>query len=71
MARRRLEAAIRAGRAIDEEQSRPSGLFESTEELLTITQNDTDMGVYSLQFSPEGHLLAVGCGNGAIRVSIY
>ncbi|XP_072021530.1 uncharacterized protein [Amphiura filiformis] len=68
MARRRLEAAIRAGRAINEEQNRSSGVFDSAELVLSITQKDSDMGVYSLQFSPEGDLLAVGCGNGAVRV---
>lgn len=68
MARRRLEAAIRAGRAIDNVQKRPEGSFTETEELFTIHLNESDMGVYSLQFSPDGSLLAVGCGNGAIRL---
>ena len=27
-------------------------------------------GIYSLQYSFDGKLLAVGCGNGIIRVSI-
>ena len=71
MARRRLEAAIRAGRAIDDEQNKPVGEFNTAELLLSITQCDSDLGVYSLQFSPDSSMLAVGSGNGAIRVSYH
>ncbi|XP_038065909.1 uncharacterized WD repeat-containing protein all2124-like isoform X1 [Patiria miniata] len=66
MARRRLEAAIRAGRAIDSEQSKPQATFTKLMSLRVIDITDYFSGVYSLQFSHDGDLLAIGCGNGGV-----
>ncbi|XP_071964100.1 uncharacterized protein [Antedon mediterranea] len=63
MARRRLEAAICAGREIEKSGS---GSFSDLKNMLEIKVNEYYMGVYSLQFSLDGGSLAVGCGNGAV-----
>ncbi|XP_071478379.1 uncharacterized protein [Diadema antillarum] len=68
MARRRLEAAIRAGRAIDTEQRKNTGTFTKVKELVTIELGEASMGTYSLQFSHDGEVLAVGTGNGGIQL---
>ncbi|XP_033108088.1 vegetative incompatibility protein HET-E-1-like [Anneissia japonica] len=65
MARRRLEAAIQAGRAIEKSEE---GLFSDLKNSMEIKINEYYMGVYSLQFSLDGSALAVGCGNGAINL---
>ncbi|XP_033631212.1 uncharacterized WD repeat-containing protein all2124-like [Asterias rubens] len=66
MARRRLEAAIRAGRAIDDKEAKTEGVFTKLIPLRDIDITSAFSGVYSLQFSHDGEMLAVGCGNGGV-----
>nr|XP_054762705.1 uncharacterized WD repeat-containing protein alr2800-like [Lytechinus pictus] len=68
MARRRLEMAIRTGRAIDSEQKKSAGVFTKVQELISIQLDEAAMGTYSLQFSHDGDSLAVGTGNGGIKL---
>ena len=68
MARRRLEAAIRAGRAIDDKEAKTEGVFTKLIPLRDIDITSAFSGVYSLQFSHDGEMLAVGCGNGGVLV---
>ncbi|KAJ8037548.1 Guanine nucleotide-binding protein subunit beta-5b [Holothuria leucospilota] len=66
MARRRLEAAIRAGKEIDSQQKRENESFRKISESHSVSLDEKMMGVYSLQFSLDSTQLAVGCGNGGI-----
>ncbi|XP_064608656.1 uncharacterized WD repeat-containing protein all2124-like [Liolophura sinensis] len=67
MSRRRLESAIQAGKAIDEGKSWPDK-FEKVQEINQIKILDEKQGVFSLQFSYDGELLAIGYGNGAVEL---
>lgn len=64
--RRRLEDALQVGREIDSQKPSDSSLNGVTE-IREVDFGDI-VGVYSLNFSSDGKLLAVGCGNGAIQV---
>ncbi|XP_070581068.1 uncharacterized protein [Ptychodera flava] len=69
MARRRLEAAIQAGKAIDSEHSKSKGTFTTVKSLHGLKLSELSSGIYSLQFSLDSDLLAVGLGDGG--VSLY
>ena len=44
--------------------------YSKLEDYKTITSEEEIDGVYSLQYSPDGSVLAVGSGNEAMRVRI-
>lgn len=63
MARRRLEHALMAGQTIAEGK-----MFTKMSVDHTIMLENEAGGIYSLQYSFDGKFLAVGCGNGTIRL---
>ncbi|XP_078690788.1 periodic tryptophan protein 2 homolog [Branchiostoma floridae x Branchiostoma belcheri] len=65
MARRRLEAALDAGREISSPELDP---FSKLSVLSHIPVQRELAGAYSLQFSLTGNQLAVGFGNGAVQL---
>lgn len=66
MSRRRLEAAILAGQQIEQGQSWPQQ-FTRLQIIKEVPFDIEALGpVYSLQYSYDGEILAVGFGNGAI-----
>ncbi|XP_052786380.1 uncharacterized protein LOC128221815 [Mya arenaria] len=67
MARRRLESALEAGQTIDQGKSYPSRFTKVNVDFDIKLEPEVD-GVFSLQYSFDGRLLAVGCGNGTIRL---
>ncbi|KAL4239912.1 hypothetical protein ACF0H5_000711 [Mactra antiquata] len=67
MARRRLEAAIQAGQTIAKGKSYPEHFSCISVDHDIKLEHEVD-GVYSLQYSFDGKFLAVGCGNGTIRL---
>ncbi|CAH1794755.1 unnamed protein product [Owenia fusiformis] len=67
MARRRLETAIQAGKAIEQGKQWPEE-FTKLEVLKELKFDYDRDGVYCLQFSLDSEQLAVGFGNGGIQV---
>ncbi|KAH3872444.1 uncharacterized protein LOC127868775 isoform X3 [Dreissena polymorpha] len=67
MARRRLELAIQAGQSIAKGKEYPEK-FSRVSVDHNITLEKEVGGVYSLQYSFDGKFLAIGCGNGTIRL---
>ncbi|XP_013394376.1 vegetative incompatibility protein HET-E-1 [Lingula anatina] len=68
MSRRRLEAAIQAGKQIEQGTQWPSNL-EKVDNIKQVSMRDIERdGIYSLQFSYDGNTLAVGYGNSGIEI---
>jgi len=73
MTRRKLEAALEAGRAIDCNEDDDAGSgdhgigFEEVAEVCRVSYDEKRTGVYSLQYSPDAKQLVVGYGDGAIH----
>lgn len=67
MARRRLEAAIQAGQTIASGKEFPEKFSKVSIDHDIKLEREVD-GVYSLQYSFDGKILAMGCGNGTIRL---
>jgi len=67
MARRRLEAAIQAGQCIAKGKDYPEKFTRISIDHEIQLEKEVD-GVYSLQYSFDGRFLALGCGNGTIRL---
>ncbi|KAL3876899.1 hypothetical protein ACJMK2_034680 [Sinanodonta woodiana] len=67
MARRRLESAIQAGKYIAEGKEYPDK-FTSIKVEHNVNLEKELEGVFSLQYSFDAKFLAVGCGNGTIRL---
>ncbi|XP_053389420.1 uncharacterized protein LOC123562065 [Mercenaria mercenaria] len=67
MARRRLEEAINAGQTIAKGKAYPERFTKlSVDHEITLEREVA--GVYSLQYSFDGTILAVGCDNGTIKL---
>lgn len=67
MARSRLEAAIKASQMMEQGKEYPDKFTKFSIDKEIHLEKELD-GVYSLQFSFDGKFLALGCGNGAIRL---
>lgn len=67
MARRRLEEALQAGINIGKGKSFPDKFTSVSVDHDIKLEQECD-GIYSLQYSFDGKYLAVGCGNGTIRL---
>lgn len=67
MARRRLEEALQAGVSIGKGKSFPDRFSSISIDHDIKLEQECD-GIYSLQYSFDGRYLAVGCGNGTIRL---
>lgn len=67
MARRRLESAIQAARQIEGEDDWKSKLA-SDDHIKTIVPHVDKEGIFSLQYSFDGKLLAVGYGNAGVEI---
>ncbi|KAL5018559.1 hypothetical protein ScPMuIL_004281 [Solemya velum] len=67
MARRRLECAIQAGQAIEQGKQWPEK-FSKLEIVKELKLDPAVGGVYSLQYSFDGKYLAVGYGNGGVKI---
>jgi len=72
MARRNIEAAIQASKELELEGKllpcKTPNSYSKLEDYKTITSEEEIDGVYSLQYSPDGSVLAVGSGNEAMRL---
>jgi len=67
MARRRLEAQYKCDKALERGIELKEDFTENTVKK-EISVHHTYTGVYSMQFSPDTDLLAVGYGNGAVEI---
>lgn len=70
MARRRLEAAIQAGKDMNVQEN-STERFSTVKLKQEIHLSREHRGIYSLQFNYDGTQLAVGFGSGCIQVEFY